>query len=88
MIHELKTWPQFFEAIIDGRKTFELRVNDSGFNAGDQLLLREYDPKVVAECFRYTQRKILVDVTYVLPVDATRVVMAIRKVEKAGSDGE
>jgi ASC-1-like (ASCH) protein len=78
MTHELKTWPQFFEAIVDGRKTFELRVNDRGFNAGDQLRLREFKPESVF----YTGRELLVDVTYVLPVDDKRVVMAIRQIER------
>jgi hypothetical protein len=42
-IHELKTWPQFFDAIIDGTKSFELRRDDRGFEVGDALLLRECD---------------------------------------------
>lgn len=42
-IHELKTWPQFFDAIVDGTKTFELRKDDRGFQVGDVLHLREYD---------------------------------------------
>lgn len=44
MIHELKTWPDFFERIEDGSKTFEIRRNDRGFQAGDVLRLREYNP--------------------------------------------
>lgn len=44
MIHELKTWPQYFERIADGSKTFEIRKNDRGFQQGDTLRLREYDP--------------------------------------------
>lgn len=58
--HELKIWPQFFQAIIDGRKTFEVRKNDRNFREGDQLFLREYapDPKM------YTGREMLVHVTY------------------------
>lgn len=40
--HELKTWPEFFEEIVTGRKTFEIRLNDRGFQVGDGLWLREY----------------------------------------------
>ena len=29
--HYLKTWPEPFAAILDGRKMFEVRVNDRGF---------------------------------------------------------
>lgn len=67
MKHELKTWPAFFEAIADGRKMFEVRRNDRGFNAGDELLLREYDPgQLRPDTFRYTGRQISAHVTYVL----------------------
>lgn len=43
--HVLKTWPEFFRAIVDGKKTFEVRKNDRGFQTGDVLHLREFDPK-------------------------------------------
>lgn len=42
---ELKSWPKFFQPIIDGIRTHELRRNDRDFKVGDQLNLREYDPK-------------------------------------------
>jgi hypothetical protein len=62
MIHELKTWPEFFEAIISGDKKFEIRVNDRDFNKGDALSLREYNP----ETKEYTGRQTTCLVTYVL----------------------
>lgn len=34
-MHELKIMKQFADAIWDGSKTFEIRKNDRGFNAGD-----------------------------------------------------
>ncbi|VEF93151.1 Domain of Uncharacterised Function with PDB structure [Streptococcus pseudoporcinus] len=43
--HMLKCYPEYFEAIMDGTKTFEYRYNDRDFKVGDELLLREYDPK-------------------------------------------
>ena len=39
--HELKTWPEYFEAVKDGTKNFELRKDDRGFKAGDHLVLAE-----------------------------------------------
>jgi hypothetical protein len=40
--HDLKTWPEYFQPIADGSKTFEVRRDDRGFKVGDFLLLREW----------------------------------------------
>lgn len=63
MLHELKIWPEFFQAITDGRKKFEVRQDDRGFQIGDQLLLREFNPST--RYSRYTGRELQVDVDYV-----------------------
>lgn len=42
--HELKCWPEFFKAIMDGTKRFEVRKNDRNYQLGDRLYLREWDP--------------------------------------------
>jgi len=41
MEHVLKTDPEVFEALVSGRKTYELRRDDRGFAVGDRLTLRE-----------------------------------------------
>lgn len=41
MNHELKTDPQVFQALVEGKKTYELRKDDRGFAVGDTLTLRE-----------------------------------------------
>jgi len=41
MIHHLKTDPEVFDAVRDGRKTFEIRKNDRGFAIGDTLCLKK-----------------------------------------------
>jgi len=58
--HELKAWPAEFQAIMSMRKRHEVRVNDRGFKEGDELLLREWNPKTK----QYTGAYIVADVTY------------------------
>lgn len=61
-IHALKSWPDFFEAVRTGRKTFEVRLNDRDFRVGDRLQLNEFDP----ETEQYSGRAYAVDVVYLL----------------------
>ena len=39
MIHELKTLPEYWDAVNSGAKTFEVRKNDRDFKVGDILHL-------------------------------------------------
>lgn len=41
MIHQLKIESAFFEDVISGKKTFEIRKNDRDFMVGDFLALNE-----------------------------------------------
>ncbi len=43
MLHHLKTLPEYFQAVIDGRKPFEIRKDDRGFNVGDKVVLEEFE---------------------------------------------
>jgi hypothetical protein len=62
MMHELKIWPEHFQAIIEGRKRFEIRsVEDRSYDDGDTLELQEWFPDEE----RYTNRRILAKVTLV-----------------------
>ncbi len=42
MTHELKIQPKYFRAILDGKKTFEIRKNDRGYKVGDKVVLKEW----------------------------------------------
>ncbi len=59
---EKKIWPEYFEKIQSGEKTFELRLADWECNPGDTLVLREWDPN----SGEYTGRTLEKEVTYVI----------------------
>lgn len=63
-IHELKTWPKYYEAVVSGAKTFEARKNDRNFKEGDLLRLREWDPctqTYSGRCSTYRAAYVLTD---------------------------
>lgn len=41
--HTLKIFPEYFDAIILGTKTFEIRKNDRDYQVGDELILKEWN---------------------------------------------
>lgn len=91
--HELKIWPQYFCRVADGTKTFEVRKNDRGFQPGDAVWLREWDPKKSIDMDErhgvpgmtnygyeygdYTGKSLSFVIGYVLPIDAERVVFSL-----------
>ena len=58
--HELKILPKYFEDVLYGRKRFELRKDDRGFEVGDWIRLREWEDG------KYTGRVYYVLITYIL----------------------
>jgi hypothetical protein len=44
--HRLKCWPNAYAAIRAGRKRFEWRKDDRGFEVGDVLVLKLWDPQL------------------------------------------
>lgn len=78
-VHSLKTQPEYFEPVWLGLKTFEVRYDDRGYQAGDDLVLREWERRIPCaapscidhthqgpRCNRYTGREIVATVGYVL----------------------
>jgi len=56
-VHFLKIMPRFFQRVLSGNKTAELRKNDRSYQVGDILVLREfYNDK-------YTGREVVVTVS-------------------------
>ena len=57
-----KTWPELFNAVLSGKKQFDLRLADMEIKEGDILILEEYDP----DKKEYTGRKIEKKVKFVV----------------------
>lgn len=90
MKHEVKILPQYFCRVEDGSKTFEIRINDRGYQPGDEIVLREYNPQtriVVGEgpYYRdewkeeigYTGGKLTFKIGYVFPLGDNTVVFSL-----------
>jgi len=60
MEHNLKIANEYFEAVNEGLKTFEIRNNDRNFKVEDIVNLEEID-----ENKEYTGRKVTVKITYI-----------------------
>lgn len=60
--HDLKVWPEYYEPVAAGTKKVELRLDDRGFQTGDVLHLREYEPTQHA----YTGRSLHARVTHIV----------------------
>ena len=59
---EKKAWPEMFQKVLDGDKTFDLRLADFACKIGDILMLKEWDP----ETKQYTGRTVEKEISYVL----------------------
>ena len=63
MHHELKILPVYFEAVVIGVKTFEIRNNtDRDFQKGDMVTLKEV---LATDPSKFTGREQLVRISYV-----------------------
>jgi len=76
--HKLKILPEYFNKVVEGTKTFEVRLNDRDFKIGDCLVLKEWNNG------EYTNREYNATVTYILDsksgyVSKGYVIMAIKK---------
>lgn len=61
MIHTVKCINPFFEDVLSGRKTFEIRRNDRDYKVGDLMILREYN----LERKTYMGGRCLVEIVYI-----------------------
>lgn len=54
-IHTIKSIPRFYEPLIKGQKTFEIRFNDRGYQVGDRLIIAEYLESVMRHTGRFSE---------------------------------
>ena len=59
-VHELKTYPHYFKQSIEGKKLFEIRLNDRNFQVGDIVILKEWDN------IKYSGRELRGVIKYIL----------------------
>jgi hypothetical protein len=62
VIHELKILPEFYEDVMSGFKTFEVRKADRDFRVGDLIKLNEWDEYEK----KYTGSSMICTIGYVL----------------------
>nr|WP_319398218.1 DUF3850 domain-containing protein [uncultured Carboxylicivirga sp.] len=60
MVHDLKIYPMYYQAVKLGVKKFEVRYDDRGYKVGDTLMLREFGIE------GYTGQFVEVRVTFIL----------------------
>jgi hypothetical protein len=63
-----KAWPQWFQLVWAGQKTYEYRLADFVINPGDILVMQEWDP----ETQQYTGRVLEATVGHIGQVEAIR----------------
>lgn len=84
--HRLKTVQPYFEQCWRGKKNFEIRENDRGFQVGDEVFLMEYDEQKD----ELVGRELRGEITYVLEdypaVKKGHVVFAYRGLQKITHD--
>lgn len=59
MTHEIKIMPLYYKAVSEGRKKFELRLDDRNYQTGDKVRLMEWDGE-------FTGRYETIEIAYVL----------------------
>lgn len=73
--HDLKILPEYFNAVINNTKNFEIRKNDRNYQVGDILVLNEYFPNQ-----GYSGKKVERIITYITDFmqQPDYIVMAVR----------
>lgn len=75
-VHELRILTEYFNPVVQGVKTFEIRKNERGYKVGDLLFLKEWDENGI-----YTGHSVIKEVVYITSYAQmpTYVVLAIKE---------
>lgn len=84
--HQIKCWPDYFEPVLNGDKTFDVREDDRDYQVGDLLIIREWDPDN-----GFTSRITIREITYKMDggrfgIDENYCVLGIKTIEEAKAD--
>ena len=72
--HHLKIWPEHYNNVKAGTKTFEIRKNDRAFQKGDKVCLYKYCPE--EKKYKSSDRLDFI-IGDVYPIDSERVVFSL-----------
>jgi len=68
-IHDVKSWPQYFQPVLLGKKVWEYRINDRDYHVGDLILMKEWVPEEdlspITNRNYFTGKWVLADITSV-----------------------
>jgi len=53
-----KTWPKYFQEILENKTKFEIRLADFDIKEGDILVLEEYNPETKEYTGRIIKKKV------------------------------
>lgn len=76
--HDLKTWPEFFEEVVAGNKTFEVRFKDRDYRVGDTLRLREWSLATQSYSGRETKQLVTYTMSGRFGVAPDHIIMGLR----------
>lgn len=87
--HELKCYPDYFMEVWEGRKTFELRLNDRDFQQGDLIWLRAWNPSTQTYTGKELTRRagyIMYGGVFGLPADMC--IISLLEIDPWDTDGD
>lgn len=88
--HVLKSWPEYFDAVKDGRKTFEVRQGmDRTYEMGDEITLLKWYPghSEIHHCLQTQNVRVVYVVRGVFGLPDDVWVFGIERVSRRSEDG-